>query len=737
MTKRTLGIDRRDFLKTAAVGAAAAFPTGAAVASGGGGKAERKKSAAAGGSAARGKPIRGVVKMYGDAKRSGIVVSNGLDCTLTDERGEWELPTYEGMRFVSVTVPSGYRANWHYLPYPGRNGPNSYTFWLTKYERSAVGKPCTFIQITDSETGDTEYDAPWKMRLKKLAEREDAAFIVHTGDICFRFGILGHFQTINYGTMGLPVHYCLGNHDLEPGARGEEVFEAVNGPAWYSFDSRGVHFVVTPMPYGDAKPSYTVDRVSEWIENDLKHVKKGTPVVFFNHMLCNSNEPRGLAGFTFGKNRRIRLDKLCNYSGFVYGHTHHNYMRRVGEGGKTVFVCTAPPNKGGICHDPESFRILTVEPSGRMSSRLTFGLDEEWKVSRAGARWEAKMRSPVMFSAPLIAGDRLFVGLSDENAEGLGAVAALDKSTGKTVWRSDVPGSVFNRTVLAEGNIIAQTKSGEVYAFDAATGRAVWSFEGPRHQFLPVQSGLVSDGERVYTGTPGMLAALDAKNGRVIWREKNPGYRTAEPSSDTPAVAEGVLVFPSNWGGLGAYDASSGKLLWRKPYTEDSAYRFPGATPVIRDGKLLYLGGRKLLELDLRTGRKIRECALNAGVNVVTGILRTGCGLVFGTSDKGLMVVDEKTFKVVRTMPAGISRTMYAPYVPSPRASCVGTAPVAVGGDLVAASATDGAVHVWNVASGKETARFATGAPYLAGAVFDGGFIYAADMAGCVRSFKA
>ena len=735
MKKKTFGIDRRDFLKTAAVGASAAgFPVGDAVAAVGG-EAGRRNSAA-NESAARGKPIRGIVKMYGDAKRSGIVVSNGLDCTLTDERGEWELPTYEGMRFVFVTVPSGFRASWHYLPYPGRNGPNSYTFWLTKYERSAVGKPCTFIQIADSETAGTEYDEPWKMRLKRLAEREDAAFIVHTGDICFRFGILGHFQTVNYGTMGLPVHYCLGNHDLEPGARGEEVFEAVNGPAWYSFDSRGVHFVITPMPSGDGKPSYTPDQVSEWIENDLRHVKKGTPVVFFNHMLCNWNEPKGSAGFTFGKNRRIRLDKLCNYSGFVYGHTHHNYMRRVGEGGKTVFVCTAPPNKGGICHDPESFRILTVEPSGRMSSRLSFGLDEEWKVSRAGAEWEAKMRSPVMFTAPLPDGDRLYVGLSDENAEGLGAVAALETSTGRTVWQADVPGSVFNRMVLAGGNVIAQTKSGEVYAFDAATGRAVWSFEGPQHQFLPVQSGLISDGERVYTGTPGMLAALDVKNGRVIWREKNPGYRIAEPCSDTPVVAEGVLVFPSNWGGLGAYDAATGKLLWRKPYTEDPVYRFPGATPVVRNGKLLYLGAKKLVELELRTGRKIRECNLNAGVNLITGILRTGHGLVFGTSDKGLMVVDEKAFKVVRTMPAGVSRTMYVPYVPSPRASCVGTAPVAVGGDLVAASATDGAVHVWNVASGKETAKFATGAPYLAGVAFDGKRIYAADMAGYVRSFK-
>jgi nitrous oxide reductase len=63
MKKKTFGIDRRDFLKTAAVGAsAAAFPVGDAVAAGGG-EAGKKESSASG-SPVRGKPIRGTVKMY-------------------------------------------------------------------------------------------------------------------------------------------------------------------------------------------------------------------------------------------------------------------------------------------------------------------------------------------------------------------------------------------------------------------------------------------------------------------------------------------------------------------------------------------------------------------------------------------------------------------------------------------------------------------------------------------------
>jgi hypothetical protein len=56
MAKKTAGIDRRDFLKTAAVGAsAAAFPVGGAVATGGGEAGSKNPSA--GESAVRGKPI--------------------------------------------------------------------------------------------------------------------------------------------------------------------------------------------------------------------------------------------------------------------------------------------------------------------------------------------------------------------------------------------------------------------------------------------------------------------------------------------------------------------------------------------------------------------------------------------------------------------------------------------------------------------------------------------------------
>ena len=62
---------------------------------------------------------------------------------------------------------------------------------------------------------------------------------------------------MNTENMNCPVFYCIGNHDLEQGKYGEEIFESVYGPVYYSFDVAGVHYIVTPMPYGDARPEYT------------------------------------------------------------------------------------------------------------------------------------------------------------------------------------------------------------------------------------------------------------------------------------------------------------------------------------------------------------------------------------------------------------------------------------------------------------------------------------------------
>lgn len=709
-------MQRREFLKMMA--SASAVTTVSSV-------------SAAGKKAADPETVSGRVSMPGRRDASGVIVTNGRDCTLTNEKGEYTLPVYEGMRFVSVTVPSGYRVEWPHVAYPRRWG--NYNFNLSKWAPSAK-RGCSFVHIADSEiSGITAYEKRWAGHVKRVADREDAAFIVHTGDICRRRGLLSHFQLMNADTMGRPVIYCIGNHDLEVGPYGEQLFESLYGPTWYSFEAGGVHFVVTPMPFGDYRPSYTHDQVADWIRNDLALVKKGTPVVFFNHMISNCSGSAKEVGLTFGDSRRIRLDELCNLAGFVYGHVHFNLFRRVGENGRTAFVSTGNPDMGGIGHSPVSTRVLRADANGRLTSKLVYGLeDESWRQERAGALWEAKLEAPVLFGEPLVADGRVLVGVSDEDGMGTGAVEAFDAESGRRLWRTPVGGSIHNRMVVAAGNVIAQDTLGRVHAFRLRDGSPAWSYAGFGHTWLATYSGLITDGKSVICGTPLRMAALDAATGAALWTEKNDKLRIGEASSDTPAMADGVLVFASNWRALYGYDAAKGTILWSRK--DEEPFRFPGATPVIDDGKVYWLGGDAFYELDLRTGKTLRKAEIGACLQVTTKVLVLPDAFVFGSTAKGLVVLDRKTLEIRRTLLPGKTLVDFAPYSRR-EGQDVGTAPVPLGGNLVAATAGDGAIHVWDVATGKETRKIFTGSPYLAGVTVSDGRFYAADLAGMLRAF--
>ena len=102
---------------------------------------------------------------------------------------------------------------------------DSYDFSL---ERSATGKPkcgCRFVHITDSEISeDNAYNRQWISEVRQTAHAERCEFVVHTGDICYLKGMQLHAQLMNTENMGLPMLYCLGNHDLVAGDYGEQAF---------------------------------------------------------------------------------------------------------------------------------------------------------------------------------------------------------------------------------------------------------------------------------------------------------------------------------------------------------------------------------------------------------------------------------------------------------------------------------------------------------------------------------
>ncbi len=290
---------------------------------------------------------------------SGIGVSDGLNVVQTASDGSFSLPQREAARFLFVSTPAGMRAKDRFYA-PIQAEKTDYTFVLEPFAPSQ-GETIRFIQVSDVEiSGGQEI---WIENLRQHAKIANCAFLISSGDICYPDGLKFNAQKVNSNTMGLPVYYSVGNHDLVSGKYGEELFEKQFGPCWYSFNAGPVHFVVTPMPSGDYRPSYSVVQVAQWLKNDLAQLPEGTPVVVFNHSAPAGGKFNSPAMFRYGSGENAIDMKSINLKAWLFGHYHTSVFDQNEETG-TIFGSVAPPNKGGIDHSVGTFYVYTIGKSG-------------------------------------------------------------------------------------------------------------------------------------------------------------------------------------------------------------------------------------------------------------------------------------------------------------------------------------------------------------------------------------
>lgn len=728
-------VNRREFLKRAAAG-------GVAVAGGG--------AFAAG-------TVNGCITAAGKPMRD-VVVTDGLNCTETAADGTWRLPVRDGARFVSVTVPSGWKLPLHYLRYEGT--ARSYDFSLQRWEASDPGV-FRLMHIGDSEiTNDRPIEREWIARAKKWADEENCAFIVHTGDICGKTGLENHIRLMNSANMGRPVFYVLGNHDIVFPERGERLFEELYGPCWHSFDAGGVHFIVTPMMRGDGKVSFTVEDIVAWLRNDLAIAKrKNQPVMLLTHGCYDT----GIYGMKDFYNRTdmttltaepLDMIAACDFKAIIHGHLHSNYFRRTDDG-RVEVASVAPPQKGGA-----TLQLIEVAADRRLKVTNRYGPKERWDVtlSAPAGGWIARAPGRVSYSAPCVSGGRLFVGTCDLEGRGGAGVTAFDSATGRRLWHVPMRDSVHTRLHCRKGLVYAFDCYWGVHALEAATGREVW-FRDMRVEFgmdkrAPgwggnplslLETTLDAATNRLYVGSAmTYLAALDLDTGKTVWRAEKKGMSFGR-SPAACGVAEGVVVASCNWVGLFGYDARSGALLWRHPGPDNG--KLSGAKrvsagypwmnrvgrPLIREGKVYLAAEDQLIEMDLKTGEVVRNLMLGTPVRSYTQPVLHDGRFYFGTTRKGLACVDAKDFRLLWTAPVKESLFPMVGYI-YPPIRALSSIPVFHEG-LVWGTCEDGALYAWDPETGAERRRIDTGAPYVASLTVAEGRLYAADFEGYLRAF--
>src|SRR5690349_1984153 len=155
----------------------------------------------------------------------------------------------------------------------------------------------SFVQISDSHMGFNKPANPDVVStLKAAVDKINAlpqppAFILHTGDIT-HLSKPAEFDTAEQmlkSASAKDIFYVPGEHDVlnDDGKQYLERYgKGSQGAGWYSFDNKGVHFVglVNVMNLKAGGLGNLGTEQLEWLEKDVKHLSKSTPIVVFAHI---------------------------------------------------------------------------------------------------------------------------------------------------------------------------------------------------------------------------------------------------------------------------------------------------------------------------------------------------------------------------------------------------------------------------------------------------------------------
>lgn len=643
----------------------------------------------------------------GEALLPQIRVSDGLNVVLTNASGAFTLPGYNKTRFLFVTAPAGYKVSrTHYLPAKGTD--EIYNFGLIA-DSSMAGNHIRILHISDTET---DIYGGWIANVRNFSNAQKAAFVVHTGDICYEKGMNFHAAQVNAQLLQRPVHYAMGNHDLVKGPYGEALFESLFGPPYYSFDAGPAHFVITPMASGDYKPDYTVDQLIAWLRNDLKLTDKSKPVFIFNHNLPFQNGNFTLKGATDS----IELDKV-GLKAWVYGHWHSNFVEKSEKTG-IYTICTSPLNKGGIDNSAGQFfsidinaqgvqkieshyanikeHVAIVQPANGNMNVLTNGnlainaniYDSEWEIQSVKAliydvagnqvalqkltssgdwNWRAKVAVTTKWK-----GNNFKVAIEVYYTNGKSTIRKQDfqlkssapNNTPLLKWSTNIGANVWNAEPVIVNDVLfvgtiddAQNGKSGVTALNAKTGSLLWKYitkNSVKHA-ISYEQGVV-----LATDMEGIAYALNAKSGELLWK-KELGM-TYLPGHLSGGIAKNGIYYTGFGKYLQAVRITTGETLWRNTAWE-TGMGSPAKMTIAGNVLLTGSNWNALFAHDIQTGKLLWK-RNDDGLRYRSGQPTFKDNLIYVTGLNALFMLDPLTGATVKKITTDYDfKVMGAPFV--------------------------------------------------------------------------
>lgn len=236
------------------------------------------------------------------------------------------------------------------------------------------------------------------------------------------------------------------------------------------------------------------------------------------------------------------------------------------------------------------------QPAELVNFDEEFSLRRDWSVNVGDGQGRRYNRLQ-----PVIVGDTIFA--ASEN----GQVSAIDKVSGRVLWRERT-GETITGGVGAGGNmILLGTRDAKVFALEQSTGELLWETSVSSE----VLAAPASDGRVVAVQTiDGRLIALEPTDGRQRWV-----YETTVPvlslrGNSKPVISGNIVIAGFSSGMVAGIDASNGFLMWEERiavpqgrYDIERIIDIDGDPVIV--GNVVYVGSYQgnLMGLDVQSGR--------------------------------------------------------------------------------------------------------------------------------------
>jgi len=196
---------------------------------------------------------------------------------------------------------------------------------------------------------------------------------------------------------------------------------------------------------------------------------------------------------------------------------------------------------------------------------------------------------------PLVAGDRVFASVFSP-----GAVVAVDRATGRLLWRTPLQQPFAGSAVHLAGDLLYAYTSSAILALHPDTGDVQWHYSPyPGRGGEQTYSQPAVFGKRLYFGDRGgYVHGLDSRTGKRLWRRavhRVTGCKKCQVNAMVLATRDRVVA-SCICGVVACLDAASGQRIWRCDLEGNTVFE------VVRMGRSALVAAKHLYRIDLATG---------------------------------------------------------------------------------------------------------------------------------------